>query len=128
LVARAAYARTLGRPDVQYVVAGITVPVPTDTNATTARTIVVGNPGLEPWTADSFHLSLDSYHLKGGFGSVGVYRKQVSNFFAQRGRPTTAATLEAYGIPEGDIDICWPTTTSCAAGKTSAMRPWTASS
>lgn len=103
LVARAAYARTLGRPDVQYVVAGITVPVPTDTNATTARTIVVGNPGLEPWTADSFHLSLDSYHVKGGFGSVGVYHKKVSNFFAQRGRPTTAATLEAYGIPEGDI-------------------------
>lgn len=103
LVARAAYARTLGRPDVQYVVAGVTVPVPTDTNATTADIIVVGNPGLEPWTADSFHLSLDSYHLKGGFGSIGVYQKRVSNFFAQRGRPATAATLEAYGIPEGDI-------------------------
>lgn len=104
LVARAAYARTIGRPDVQYVVAGITIPVPTDTNATTARTIVVGNPGLEPWTADSFHLSLDSYHLKGGFGSVGVYHKKVSNFFAQRGQPTTAATLESYGIPDGDVD------------------------
>jgi iron complex outermembrane receptor protein len=103
LVARAAYARTLGRPDVQYVVAGITVPVPTDTNPTTARTIFVGNPGLEPWTADSFHLSLDSYHLKGGFGSVGVYHKKVSNFFAQRGQPTTAATLEEYGVPPGDI-------------------------
>ena len=103
LVARAAYARTLGRPDVQYVVAGVTVPVPTDTNATTADIIVVGNPGLKPWTADSFHLSLDSYHLKGGFGSIGVYQKRVSNFFAQRGRPATAATLAAYGIPEGDI-------------------------
>ncbi len=105
LVARAAYARTIGRPDVQYVVAGIIVPVPTDTNVSTARTIVVGNPGLEPWTADSLHLSLDSYHLKGGFGSVGVYTKKVSNFFAQRGQPTTAATLEAYGIPEGDIAV-----------------------
>ena len=104
LVARAAYARTIGRPDVQYVVAGIIMPVPTDTNPTTARTIVVGNPGLEPWTADSFHLSLDSYHLKGGFGSLGVYHKKVSNFFAQRGQPTTAETLEEYGIPEGDID------------------------
>lgn len=103
LVARAAYARTLGRPDVQYVVAGVTIPVPTDINPTTADTIVVGNPGLEPWTADSFHLSLDSYHLKGGFGSVGVYHKKVSNFFAQRGRPATAATLAAYGIPEADI-------------------------
>jgi len=105
LVARAAYARTIGRPDVQYVVAGITVPVPTDTNISTARTIVVGNPGLQPWTADSFHLSLDSYHLKGGFGSVGVYTKKVGKFFAQRGQPTTAATLEAYGIPEGDIAL-----------------------
>jgi TonB-dependent receptor len=103
LVARAAYARTLGRPDVQYVVAGVSIPVPTDANPTTADIIVVGNPGLKPWTADSFHLSLDSYHLKGGFGSIGVYRKKVSNFFAQRGRPATAATLAAYGVPEDDI-------------------------
>ena len=48
--------------------------------ADSPRAIVVGNPGLKPWTADSFHLSLDSYHLKGGFGSFGVYRKKVSNF------------------------------------------------
>jgi len=104
LVARAAYARTIGRPDVQYVVAGLTVPVPTDSNPTTARIISVGNPGLEPWTADSFHLSLDSYHLKGGFGSVGIYHKKVSKFFAQRGQPITEATLRDYGIPEGDIE------------------------
>lgn len=103
LVARAAYARTLGRPDVRYVVAGITLPVPTDTNATTARTIVVGNPGLKPWTADSVHLSLDSYHLKGGFGSVGVYQKQVTNFFAQRNTLATADLLRGYNIPETDI-------------------------
>jgi iron complex outermembrane receptor protein len=103
LVARAAYARTIGRPDVRYVVAGLTLPTPTDTNATTARTIVVGNPGLEPWTADSLHLSLDSYHLKGGFGSIGVYRKNVSNFFAQRGMPVSADILRGYGITEEDI-------------------------
>jgi TonB-dependent receptor len=104
LVARAAYARTIGRPDVQYVVAGIAMPVPTDTNPTSARTIVVGNPGLEPWTADSFHLSLDSYHLKGGFGSVGIYRKNVTKFFAQRGQPVNEEILREYGIPDGDIE------------------------
>lgn len=104
LVARAAYARTIGRPDVRYVVAGITMPTPTDTNPTSARTIVVGNPGLEPWTADSFHLSLDSYHLKGGFGSIGIYRKNVGNFFAQRGQPITEEKLREYGIPDGDIE------------------------
>jgi TonB-dependent receptor len=104
LVARAAYARTLGRPDVRYVVAGITLPVPTDTNPTSARTIVVGNPGLKPWTADSFHLSLDSYHLKGGFGSIGVYRKDVKNFFAQRGNQATKTLLESYNIADSDIE------------------------
>lgn len=104
LVARAAYARTIGRPDVQYVVAGLTVPVPTDTNPTTARAIVVGNTGLEPWTADSFHLSLDSYHFKGGFGSIGIYRKNISKFFVQRDLPVTEESLREYGIPDGDID------------------------
>lgn len=104
LVARAAYARTLGRPDVRYVVAGITLPTPTDTNPTTARTIVVGNPGLEPWTADSVHVSLDSYHLKGGFGSIGAYRKTVKNFFAQRGLPATAELLRSYNIADDDIE------------------------
>jgi TonB-dependent receptor len=104
LILRTAYARTLGRPDVRYVVAGLTLPTPTDTNPTSARTIVVGNPGLEPWTADSFHLSLDSYHLKGGFGSIGIYRKNISNFFAQRGQPITEEKLREYGIPEGDIE------------------------
>ncbi len=105
LVARAAYARTLGRPDVRYVVAGVTLPVPTDTNPTSARTIVVGNPGLEPWTADSFHLSLDSYQLKGGFGSIGVYRKDVKNFFAQRGTAATKALLQSYNIADSDIEF-----------------------
>ncbi len=104
LVARAAYARTLGRPDVRYVVAGLTLPVPTDTNPTSARTIVVGNPGLKPWTADSLHLSLDSYHLKGGFGSLGVYRKSVTNFFAQRGTPATRELLQAYNVADTDIE------------------------
>lgn len=103
LVARAAYARTLGRPDVRYVVAGVTLPVPTDTNPTSARTIVVGNPGLEPWTADSLHVSLDSYQLKGGFGSIGAYHKSVKNFFAQRGSPVTEELLQSYGIPDSDI-------------------------
>jgi TonB-dependent receptor len=103
LILRAAYARTIGRPNVSYVVAGITVPDPDSDDITVARTITVGNPGLEPWTADSFHLSLDSYLLKGGFGSVGVYRKAVTNFFAQQTTPATEEFLQHYGIPEGDI-------------------------
>lgn len=108
LVLRAAYARTLGRPNIAYVVNGITLPsLPTeapDDDDDAGPTITVGNPALKPWTADSFHLSLDSYHLKGGFGSLGVYRKYVSNFFQRKSSAATREDLEHYGINGGDID------------------------
>jgi outer membrane receptor protein involved in Fe transport len=102
-VARAAFARTIGRPDVEYVVAGITVPDPGTSDPELMRTITVGNPGLKPWTADSFHLSLDSYLFKGGFGSVGVYRKNVTNFFARVASPATGEILQNYGMADNDI-------------------------
>jgi TonB-dependent receptor len=107
MVLRAAYARTAGRPNVSYVVAGITIPA-TVSDADpdeAARTITVGNPGLEPWTADSFHLSLESYAIGGGYGSIGVYRKYVTNFFAQRVIPTNEETLRHYNIPEEDREF-----------------------
>jgi TonB-dependent receptor len=108
LVLRAAYARTLGRPNISYVVNGITLPsLPTeapDDDDDAGPTITVGNPALKPWTADSFHLSLDSYHLKGGFGSLGVYRKYVSNFFQRKSTAATREDLEHFGISGGDID------------------------
>jgi outer membrane receptor for ferrienterochelin and colicin len=65
----------------------------------------VGNPGLEPWTADSFHLSIDTYNLKKGHGSLGVYRRYVSNFFAQRFLPVTDEALAYYNIPEEDREF-----------------------
>ncbi|OAM89760.1 TonB-dependent receptor [Termitidicoccus mucosus] len=108
LVLRAAYARTLGRPNIQYVVNGITMPsLPTEPleDDDPFPAITVGNPALKPWTADSFHLSLDSYHLKGGFGSVGVYRKNVSNFFQQRTFTATREDFEHYGVNSSDVDF-----------------------
>jgi TonB-dependent receptor len=106
LVLRAAYARTLGRPNIQYVVNGITIPNLTEReDDDPVVTVTVGNPALKPWTADSFHLSLDSYFLKGGFGSVGVYRKFVSNFFQSRNYTATRADFEHYGINSNDIDF-----------------------
>lgn len=111
LILRVAYARTIGRPDVQYVAGGMLIPAPDveeeilDGNVQrNTRILVVGNPGLEPWTADSFHLSMDSYHYKGGFGSVGVYRKNVKNFFAQTFVPLTYDNLKLYELPDNIIE------------------------
>jgi TonB-dependent receptor len=109
LILRAAYARTIGRPDVRYVAGGMSIPPPgtveEDEEITNIKIISVGNPGLEPWTADSFHLSLDSYHFKGGFGSIGVYRKNVTNFFAQLTVPLTREALAIYGLSDEVIDF-----------------------
>lgn len=115
LILRAAYARTIGRPDVKYVAGGMTIPSPDaeeilvdpNTGQTTIRNdriIEVGNPGLEPWTADSFHLSMDSYHFKGGFGTLGVYRKNVKNFFAKNVVSMTYENLKLYGLSDNIID------------------------
>ncbi|MDR1280633.1 MAG: TonB-dependent receptor, partial [Opitutaceae bacterium] len=105
LVLRFAYARTIGRPNVSYVVAGITIPDPDGGDEDESRTITVGNPGLKPWTADSFHLTLDTYEMKGGYGSIGVYRKYVSNFFDRRYLPVTEESLKYYNIPDTDRDL-----------------------
>ena len=94
LLVRAAYARTLGRPNLSSIVPGTTISDP----AVAVPTISVNNTGLKPWTADSFDLSLESYQFKDGFGSVGVFRKSIKNFFGALSRPATPELLEQYGL------------------------------
>ncbi len=95
LVVRGAYARTIGRPNVSAVVPSATFTEPT----VATPTITLTNPGLKPWTADSFDLSLESYHLKDGFGSVGVFQKNITDFFGSVRSAATAELLELYGLP-----------------------------
>lgn len=95
LVARAGYARTIGRPDVDLIIAGASVSEPT----AAAPTITVVDSGLKPWTADNYDLALESYLLKGGFGSVGVFRKNIRGFFVSTASSATPELLETYGIP-----------------------------
>ncbi len=112
LVLRAAYARTIGRPEVSTIVPGTTISDPEAVNPT----IAVSNPGLKPWTSDGLDLSLESYFLKDGFGSIGVFQKNIKNFF---GVVTTAATREllaAYGLPDDDSLLDYDITTETNAG------------
>lgn len=94
-VVRGAYARTIGRPNISAVVPSATFTEPT----VATPTITVTNPGLKPWTADSYDLSIESYHLKDGFGSVGVFQKNITDFFGSVRTAATAELLESYGLP-----------------------------
>lgn len=94
LVLRAAYARSLGRPNVNFVIPGTTISDPDSSNPT----ITVNNTALKPWTADNFDLTLESYNFKDGFGSIGVFQKNIKNFFEAVNTQATPELLEYYDL------------------------------
>ena len=94
LIVRAAYAKTLGRPNLNFIIPGTTISDPDAANPT----ITVNNVGLKPWTATSYDLSLESYQIKDGFGSVGVFQKSIKDFFTSVSTAATPALLETYGL------------------------------
>lgn len=94
-VLRGAYARTIGRPNTSAIVPGATFTEPT----AATPSVTVTNTGLKPWTADSYDLSLESYHFKDAFASFGVFQKNIKDFFGATRSPATAELLELYGLP-----------------------------
>ncbi len=112
LVLRGAYARTIGRPNVSAVVPSATFSEPT----VATPTITVTNPGLKPWTADSFDFTVESYHLKDGFGSFGVFQKNIKDFFGSVRTAATPALLELYGLPNDPAYLAYEIATTTNTG------------
>ena len=97
LVLRAAYAQTIGRPDLNNILPGITI---TDVTATPGnRLITVVNTGLTPWTSSNYDLSLESYAIKGAIASVGVFKKDIQNFFGATRYRATPELLTSLDLP-----------------------------
>jgi len=97
LVMRAAYARTIGRPDFAEIIPSVIAADPTAAEAN--RIVTVINTGLRPWMADNFDLTLEAYELKGAVASVSLFRKDVRDFFAQTRADATPELLAALGLP-----------------------------
>jgi iron complex outermembrane recepter protein len=76
----------------------------------------VNNTGLKPWTADNYDLALESYHIKDGFGSIGVFQKDISNFFGSTSTPATPELLALYGIPDDQLYQNYTITTQTNVG------------
>ena len=99
LLARAAYAKTYGRPDFTNLVPNTTVDETDFGNSTPDPNQIPGritarNTGLRPWTGDNYDLSLEYYTPQGGLFSAGVFRKEIRNFFGDAVKVATAADLE----------------------------------
>lgn len=103
MIGRVGLARTIGRPEFTNLVGAANVTQidfdpAGDTSGAALGTIVTKNPALKPWTADSLDLRLEYYTKSGGDFSVGFFRKQIKNFFANRTFIATPDFLEAINL------------------------------
>jgi len=117
IVARFAYARTIGRPQYSNIIPGTTVSAPDATNPT----ITINNTGLRPWTANAYDLSLEKYFANNGVASIGFFRKDIDDFF---GAITTTATTEALaelGLDDEYIDYDIRTTRNVGSARISGV-------
>ena len=101
-VARAAYASTIGRPDLASIIPTRTVADPTATDAN--RVINTTNAALKPWSADNFDVTLETYSVKGATVSVAGFRKDISGFFTSTRTDATLALLTDMGLPDDYLD------------------------
>ncbi len=112
LILRAAYAQTLGRPNINNVIPSTSISDPDVANPV----ITVNNAGLKPWSAKSYDLALESYQIKDGFGSIGVFRKSVKDFFGSVSTAATPELLEQYGLESDPSLLTYQISTRTNAG------------
>jgi TonB-dependent receptor len=100
LIARAAYAKSIGRPDMNLIIPSVQVP---DTTVSSG-TITVNNIGLAPTQTDAYDVRLEYYFTRTGSISIGAFEKDFANFSgAQPAHVATLAELTALGVPDAQL-------------------------
>ena len=115
LQSRLAYAKSYGRPDFSFIIPNVVVNEFTGAAGdVTGGRLTMRNPGLLPWSAENYDLTTEYYTDRGGVFSGGVFRKDVSNFFANVNRPATPQELQEAGVTPGNES--WETQTTINSG------------
>ena len=97
VIARVAYARSLGRPDLGNIIPSTSLP----DLSTGAIAITTINASLKPTQSNAYDVSLEYYFSKTGVFSVGAFRKDFTEFVGVS--PAHVATLDeltALEIPD----------------------------
>jgi len=94
LVARAAFAQTIGRPSLTAIIPGITVSDP----APRPQPRRLSTAALKPWTANNYDLSLESYNFRGATAAFSLFKKDIKGFFTSTQIPATSALLQSFGL------------------------------
>ena len=111
LLFRAAFAKTTGRPSPSDIVPNSYVGANTDPNTVgvTPGYITSSNTSLVPWTAKNYDLSLEYYLPHSGVASIGVFRKDIRNFFGTIHKIADEALLDSLGLSHDLVGYDWST-------------------
>ena len=100
LILRAAYAKTLGRPDFSNVLPGTVIdPDENPIAGEPGGRITVRNTALRPYEGDNYDLSLEYYFKPAGVLSIGVFQKDIKDFFS-----SIVTLVDADDLATFDLD------------------------
>ncbi|MBI4626717.1 MAG: TonB-dependent receptor [Verrucomicrobia bacterium] len=74
LITRFSYNKSISRPDVASI-------LPTISANDVSRVITVGNPNLRPYLSNNFDFSVEKYYASSGLVSIGVFLKEIANYY-----------------------------------------------
>ena len=104
IVVRAAYAKTLGRPNFSDVIPRTVINSPDfdDPDPADGR-VQINNTGLQPQIADNLDLSLEYYFTSGGVLSLGLFKKDLSDFIGDFGGTVDQDTINTFNLPDSTL-------------------------
>jgi iron complex outermembrane receptor protein len=120
LLARFAYAKTLGRPDMISILPSIRV----NTSLTDSlndggqggdvppATVIWTNGELKPWTSDGVDFALEYYAPSGGIVTAGMFRKEIKDFWGTNRGTVTQAFIDQFGLEQEALGLTLQTPTN----------------
>ena len=91
---RASFNRAISRPPVANL-------LPNVTENTETNTVTLGNPDLKPYLTNNYEFSVEKYFEPVGQISLGVFRKDISNYFATVLSTLPSACIDGSGLYAG---------------------------
>jgi TonB-dependent receptor len=107
LIARASYYESLGRPNLNQYMGGITLP-DTTVEASPSNRITVNNAAIKAWSAKTEKVRVEYYFEGVGQISIGAFRRDFRNFFGSTVFRPDSGFLALYGLsenPYGNYDV-----------------------
>ncbi len=94
LIVRASYNKSISRPPIANI-------LPTVTENNENNTVTMGNPDLKPYMSNNYEISVEKYFEPVGQLSLGVFRKNITDYFTNFASTVPATGIDGSGLYAG---------------------------